>query len=148
MAQLARGEWEEALVIPPHQDLKKPLNPAGYWVVPCPISPPCPLQPGVDRGNSVLQQSWDCGFTGSVLLVGWGGELFHLCLIPGGRELELSPMFTGALWESLTFSAHREYIPDPKRYTRMGYEPTLPSKFSSPAILLCGTGRSEDGQKW
>ena len=50
--------------------------------------------------------------------------------------------------ESLTIlSPPREY-PTPGTAMWMGYEPILPSKFSSPGGILQGTGGSEDGQKW
>ena len=92
----------------PPQDLKKPLNPAGYWVVPCPISPPCPLQPGgVDRGRHVATVLRVVVSAGSVLLVGWGERAVSSVPYTGWKRIEPLPMFTGALCgRAWPFSAH------------------------------------------
>ena len=95
---------------PPHQDLKKPLNPAGYWTVPCPICPPCPLPSGgVYGGRHVATVLKVVVFTGSVLLAGWGRKRAVSSSVPytGLKKIKPLPMFTGALCGTAwPFSAH------------------------------------------
>ena len=117
VAQLARGEWEEALVIPSPPRSEEALEPSRVVNSTCPISPPAHCHLGEFTGEGMLHQSWKLWF--SQVQCCWRAEgerePFHLlCLIPGGRKLSPSPCLLGHYAGEPDHSQPTTWVPDPR----------------------------------